>query len=145
MDMTQLNMESEIKFDYSVGTEDRFAIRRWFRSLVETQNSSDLSVLNTSCAEDLVALGFSEQGLSRAAFLEYMQQIHASKKVVTVRYPSLSVNYNRFLYDIEGVLELFIDGVLSMEGTFESRVRKVGQQFQFAWIKFYPRMIVAIK
>ncbi len=145
IDMPPLSTECEIKFDYSVSTEDRFAVRRWFQALVDSQNKSDLSLFIDSCAEDLIAEGFAEAALTKAELVKFMKQVHAGKQVL-MRYPKLAIGYNRYLYTMEGDLEMYVNGILSMDGTFESRVRRDEEtnKFQFVWIKFYPRMIVSL-
>ena len=143
--MPPLSTECEIKFDYSVGTENRFAVRRWFQALVDTQNKSDLALFVDSCAEDLIAEGFVAGTLTKTELIEFMRQIHEGKQVL-MRYPRLDVGFNRYLYNVEGAMEMYVNGILSMDGTFESRVRRDEEtnKFQFVWFKFYPRMTVSI-
>jgi hypothetical protein len=73
-----------------------------------------------------------------------MKQIHEAGQQVTVRFPMLTITFSRFLYDVQGTMELYIDGVLSLEGTFESRVSETEEVFRFAWFKLYPRMALQL-
>ena len=142
--MTQLNTESDMRFDASITTEDRFAIRRWLQALVDGLNKSDLTLLEQSCAEELVVEGFNEAVFGKLEYLAYIRQIFSEKNKALIRYPEMAVSYNRYLFDARGTLELFVDGILSMEGTIEFKIQKVDDHFQFMLIKFYPRMMLAL-
>jgi hypothetical protein len=142
--MTHVDTESNIKFDYSVSTENRFAVRKWLQHFVDDQNTKGLGVWESALTKTALIEGFSDEALSKSSFVEFMKQIHAASRSVIVRFPELTISYSRFLYDVEGNMELYIDGVLSLEGTFESRVAESEGEFQFAWIKLYPRMTLQV-
>jgi hypothetical protein len=54
----QLDLESKMDFDYSVGTEDRFALRRWFADFISAQNKKDLATQLPFFSDQLVVKGF---------------------------------------------------------------------------------------
>ena len=142
--MSHVDTESIIKFDYSVSTENRFAVRKWLQRFVDEQNTRGMGVWESALTEKVLIEGFTDEPLTRDAFVDFMKQIHKAGQQITVRFPQLTISYNRFLYDVHGTMELYIEGVLSLEGTFESRVSEVEEVFQFAWFKLYPRMALQV-
>jgi len=142
--MTHIDTESVIKFDYSVGAENRFVIRKWLREFVDKQNRNGSAAWESSLTETALIEGFTNDPLDQHGFVLFMKQIHESGKQIELRFPELKIGYNHFLYDVGGTMELYIDSVLSLEGTFESRVSVEDELFRFAWLKLYPRMSLQV-
>lgn len=139
----KISTESKMDFDYSVGTEDRFALRKWFQGLIDNQNYRDLKSLVEFYSPEMVVEGFTDEPMNFLQFVQFLKQHHETKKMTTVRYPEIKVKFSRYLFHLVGNYEEFIDGVLSYEGPIELKIKRENEQFRVALIKFYPRLRVA--
>ena len=126
-------------FDSSVGTEDRFALRKWLERLVEALNYNDRGVYTESLYDNLMVEGFTEQPMGKAAYLEWLAD-RSAQKVHVIRFPHLRIRFRQKMYRLVGSLEEFVDGILSYEGSVELLVLKNEGNFQLATLKFFPRM-----
>lgn len=135
-------METKIDFDYSIGTEDRFALRNWFEAFVESQNSTDAEEIKVFLSVGLVAEGFSDESLNKEGFAKLMQREKQSGTLEEVRYVDLKVKYKDEAYVFVGSFEGFSNNILTYEGTIELEVIKSEEDFSVDFIKFYPRLKV---
>jgi hypothetical protein len=139
----KISTESKMDFDYSVATEDRFALRKWLEELVDAVNYNDRGVYTERLADNLTVEGFSELPMDRDAYLAYLGGPSGQKATRVIRFPILEIKFKRYLYHLAGTYEEFVDGILSYEGTLEMAIVKQDDMFQLASIKFYPRLRVS--
>jgi hypothetical protein len=139
----KLDLESKMHFDYSVGTEDRFALRRWFGQFVEAQNQHDLAAQTAYLSDQLIVKGFTADPLTYAHYLDYLQARLGDGKSWQVRYPEVHVKFKGFLFYISGSFEGYLDGILSYDGSVDLKVAKTDDTFTLVYMEFYPRMMMA--
>ena len=137
----KISIESKTDFDYSVGTEDRFALRKWLERLAVELGRGTEESLKEFFAEELSIEGFTEVHLDREGFLALVGKWVANDHMV-LRYPTLTVNYKHYLFSAVGTFEGFIDGIIVLEGTIDLKIAKSEEgNFTIVWQKFYPRML----
>lgn len=137
----KISIESKTDFDYSVGTEDRFALRKWLERLAVELGRGTVEGLKGFFAEELRIEGFTDEDLNREGFLSLISK-WASGDHMILRYPTLAVNYKHYLFSAVGTFEGFIDGIIVLEGTIEFKIAKSEEgNFTIVWQKFYPRML----
>ncbi len=142
--MSSLNTESKMDFDYSVGTEDRFALRKWFSGFVAAQNKREAEKIISNLEEGIKIEGLGDSLIGYEACVEFIKQLCAQPKPLLMRYPNVKVKYQHVLFHCRGSFEGYYDGVLSYDGTFEIKVMKTEEGFKVAQVKFYPRLIIKI-
>jgi hypothetical protein len=137
----KISIESKTDFDYSVGTEDRFALRKWLERFAVELGRGTAEGLKEFFAEELTIEGFTEGDLDREGFLALLGA-WTNRDQMVLRYPSLALNYKHYLFSAVGTFEGFIDGIIVLEGTIEFKIAKseLGN-FTIVWQKFYPRML----
>ncbi len=139
----KLDTESKMSFDRSIGTEERFALRRWFDSLVETQNNHNLEEFGALLSDALVVDGFTDIHLRKQSYLDFLKPVIFENKTATVRYPNISFSCKGYLYHVRGDFEIYIDGILSCEGEIEIELVKNDEAYMVARKTFSPRMMMA--
>jgi hypothetical protein len=140
-----LDLESKMDFDYSVGTEDRFALRRWFGQFIEAQNKKALSEFEPFLSDQLMVKGFTDNQLSRQQYLDYLQLQLSGNKTLQVRFPNVKVKFKGFLFYISGSFEAYIDGILSFDGSMDIKIMKEDEGFKVVYIELFPRMMLSPK
>ncbi|MES3037712.1 MAG: hypothetical protein V4736_07380 [Bdellovibrionota bacterium] len=130
-------------FDYSVTTEQRFALRTWLEQLVEAINSNDRERCADFFDPYLLVEGFNEQPLNKEQYLTWLEERKNDKTVHVMRLPQLKIKLKGKLYRLNGTYEEFIDGILSYEGTMEMIVTSADDGFKLASMIFFPRLRVA--
>ncbi len=81
-----VSTESKVKFDYSILTEDRFALRNWFSKLglfLEIQSSG---VASNFFSPKFLAVGFGESEFNLKQFLSFWTSLGGDGKVI-IRFP----------------------------------------------------------
>lgn len=135
--------ETNVDFDYSIGTEDRFALRNWFQNFVEAQNSDEQDKLSSFFSVGLIVEGFKDEAMSKEAFLEFLQQEREQGTMDLIRYVGIKARYKDASYMFSGGFEVLADTLLSYEGSIELEVVKGEEGFSIDYIKFYPRLKVS--
>ncbi len=132
--------ETKLDFDSSVGTEDRFVIRRTIDSFAVAANRGEVEKLQAMISDSTVVEGFSDIPYMKQEFISVVSRWQGSGKKRIMRFPKLKLSYSHYLYHLKGTYEEFIDGVLATEGTIELSMIKSDTGFQFVKIVFFPRM-----
>jgi hypothetical protein len=138
----KLDLESKMDFDYSVSTEDRFALRNWFNQLVKEINYNDSGAYLPKLAEALHVEGFTDEPMEHDDYVAFLARRAGDGHVRVMSYPELAVSarFNRF--SLKGTFEEVVDGVLASEGTIEIVIGKENGEFKLWWQMFYPRLRV---
>lgn len=113
--MTKLDTQSKIDFDRTIGTEDRFNLRRWFEKLVETFNQSNPQIWEEPLADDATMVGFTDKPMSVGEYIEYLRGCFEDGEYI-VRYPELKATFQNGQFILSGTFESFTDGVLLCAG-----------------------------
>lgn len=129
-----------MNFDNSVGTEDRFRLRRWLESFIEAHNQPEN--LDTFLSEELIVEGFTNENLSKPAFLEFIRQ-QTKSGFSQVRYPDLKIRYKDQAFFCDGSFQGLKENMLFYEGTVEMEVIKTVEDFLLDYFKFHPRLKVS--
>ncbi len=132
--------ESKTDFDYSVSTEDRFALRHWLEDFVAAINHNDRGMYEGLLNSDLVIEGFTEGLMDRTQYLDWLHEREQQKIVHVLRFPALKIKYKYRLFHLVGTYEEFISGILSFEGTVEMLIIKDEDNFKLSALKFFPRL-----
>ena len=138
----EMTTETKLDFDQTVGTEDRFAIRRVLDSFAVAANNGDMEKLNLLISDSTVIEGFSDLPYVKEEFLNVVARWQSGGKHI-MRFPKLKLSYGHYLYHLTGTYEEFVDGILSTEGTIELALIKNDRGFEFVKIVFFPRMRLA--
>lgn len=141
--MTGLAIESKIDFDYSVGTEDRFALRNWFEDCIRAQNAANATEILGSLDEALAVEGLSETKISYDDAAGYIKKACQKSVRITLHYPNVRVSFKGVLFVLQGSFEGYYKGLLSYDGTFEARVMKQNESFKIVYVKVYPRFMMS--
>jgi len=139
----KISTESKMDFDYSVATEDRFALRKWLEELVEAVNYNDRGVYGGRLAENLTVEGFTEQPMGRESYLQYLNGRATEHAARIIRFPALQIKFKDHLYHLAGTYEEFVNGILSYEGRIDLAIVKKEGGFQLVSVKFDPRLRVS--
>lgn len=139
----ELTTETKLDFDQTVGTEDRFAIRRTLDSFAEAANTGDSQKLDEMISDSTVIEGFSDLPYVKEEFISVVTRwvTHNEKRVM--RFPLLKLSYSHYLYHLTGTYEQYADNILVTEGTIELSMIKQDDCFVFVKIVFFPRMRLA--
>jgi hypothetical protein len=136
----ELTTETKLDFDNTVGTEDRFAIRRAVDAFANAANGGDIQKLSDFIAESTVVEGFSDIPFMKQEFISVISRWQTHGKKHVMRFPKLKLSYSHYLYHLDGTYEEFVDNILATEGTIEMAMIKNDEGFQFVKITFFPRM-----
>ena len=139
----ELTTETKLDFDSSVGTEDRFAIRRMIDLFADSSNRGNVEQLNKLISDSTVIEGFSDIPYVKQQFISVIERWQTSDRKRVMRFPKLKLSYSHYLYHLVGTYEEFADNILSTEGTIELAIIKNETGFQFVKMVFFPRMRLA--
>lgn len=138
--MFKIPTDSRMDFDYSVSTENRFALRNWLDRFVEAVNYNDKPIYEEMISVNFKATGFREDQLDRESFLNFISRPTKQKTVRIIRMPELTIKFRQGQYLTMGTFEQFNDGILSYEGTAETVISQDEDKFCFEKIEFFPRL-----
>lgn len=140
--MTKLDLESKMDFDRSVGTEDRFALRRWFGRFVELLNQTNPDFWLDIFSSDLAVAGFTDAPLDCTGFMNYLKAENEIGEYAA-RFPELKVGFQDGTFKLKGTFESFSDKVLLADGSIALEIVKdEAGQFRVTSIELEPRFIV---
>jgi hypothetical protein len=139
----ELVTETKLDFDNSVGTEDRFAIRRAIDEFASAANRGATSVLEGLISDSTVIEGFSDIPYIKQEFISVISRWVKTGRERLMRFPKLKLTYSNHLFHLTGTYEEFIDKILVTEGTIELELVKKDNSFQFVKVVFFPRMRLA--
>jgi hypothetical protein len=132
--------ETKLDFDQTVGTEDRFAIRRAVDAFANAANHNSIEVLSDLISESTVIEGFSDLPYMKQEYISVISRWLKSGRERIMRFPKLKLTYSHYLFHLTGTYEEYIDKILVTEGTIEMAMIKNDNGFQFVKIVFFPRM-----
>ncbi len=136
----ELTTETKLDFDNTVGTEDRFIIRRTLDLFATAANTGVVEKLNELISDSTVIEGFSDIPYMKQEFISVVSRWQCSGRERIMRFPKLKLSYSHYLYHLSGTYEEFVDHILATEGTIELSMIKTDEGFKFVKIIFYPRM-----
>jgi len=128
-----------------MGTEARFAFRKWLQTWIDQFRTRPKESHNLALADEFMAIGFATKDLSAENFGSFIATLTEPDKRLTVRMPAVSVSYDHFLYSVNGDMEIFIDGILCFAGGVDCKLRAADESFEFLRMKFYPRMSMRVE
>lgn len=134
--------ESKIKFDYSISTEDRFALRNWFNRLglfLATQHGGSSA---NFFSPNFLAVGFSGGEFSQKEFLLFLGGL-GGESGAFVRFPEFYFKSKTGQIFGQGTMECYSESMLTLEGTVEIKITKTEKmEFLATNLKFFPRLLV---
>lgn len=129
-------MEIGFKIKGVIGTEARFAVRKWFSEWVEAVNSGNLDYWQSDLAESLTVTDLQAQELSKSGFVRYL-----TAGQVELLIPSVTLSKEAESYHLAGEWEVLQDGMVVFNGLFELIAKKVeDDSFKMFGITFFPRL-----
>ena len=137
----KLTTESRMDFDRTIGTEDRFALRRWLENYIDKLNNREVD-LASLFADDCTIEGFGKEPLLPEIFSKMMYERNNHSNHLA-RYVDMRIKFKGYLYHVQGNYEEYIDGVLVTDGTMEFAITKEDDIFKIVQQKFFPRMMLA--
>jgi hypothetical protein len=138
----KLDTESRMDFDRTIGTEERFALRKWLQQGIDAHNTGELPGYFKNFSENLEVKGFTDEQLDLVGYQHFIKKLNRGRKKLLIRYPKIKIIYKHFLFHINGSFEGFVDGILCYEGNIEMDVIKAGEQYTIVRITFFPRMLL---
>src|SRR3989344_5111781 len=136
--MAKLDIESKMEFDRSVGTEDRFNLRKWLEQFIVALNKSNPKIWEEVIPSDFVNTGLTDEPLGLRDFISYMRNQYELGEYVA-RYPKLKIKYREDMFMIKGTFESFLDNILTFEGDAELIIEKQEDTFHLIKETLYPR------
>lgn len=136
-------METKVDFDYSIGTEDRFALRNWLEAFIAAQNTEDVEQVKQFLSVGLVVEGFTEASLSKETFVNFLVKEKQAGRLKVIQYSDTKVKFKDESFVCVANLQGLGDNILYYEGSIELEVVKAAEGFIADYIKFYPRLKVS--
>ncbi len=136
----ELATETKLDFDNSVGTEDRFVIRRVIDAFAEAANRGDADALAEFISDSTVIEGFSDIPYVKQQFISIISRWQTNGRKRIMRFPKLKLTYSHYLHHLTGTYEEYADNILATEGTIELAMVKTDEGFKFVKMVFFPRM-----
>lgn len=134
-----ISVETKLDFDRTVSTEDRFAIRKMIDRFVQSVNANSSSIYRGVFSDAVVIEGFSDLTELKENFCNDLER-RFKKGDRVMRFPGLKLSYSRYLFQLEGTYEEFVNGILATEGTIALSLIKEDEAYKIVRIIFYPRM-----
>ncbi len=135
--------ETIFDFDRTVGTEDRFAIRKFIGNFSDTVNGGAKADLSLFVDERATAQGFSEFPMQQPQIVEMFYKKFFGRKHNYIVFPKLKLTSNNFLFLLTGLYEEYQEGILSATGNIDVSLVKEDDLYKIVSLKFYPRMRVS--
>lgn len=138
-DMLKLGVE-QMRFSSHVGTEPRFAFRRWFETWVEAVNVGNREVWQPAVLESIAVVDIVDRELDHTGFIGYLTN---SPKRLYI--PRVVIGLEDGLYVIKGTMEVYADTMMVFEGGFEMTVHDIGAfDFKIFSLTCYPHFRVSV-
>lgn len=132
--------ETTLDYDRTVGTEERFAVRRFIDEFVSAVNTGDKEKYNPMISDAASIEGFSDFTALKEGYVDMLSRRFSGSKKDYLRFPLLKLSFHKGVYQLTGTYEEFLDDILVTEGTVEIFIISRDGQYQFAKIKLFPRM-----
>lgn len=129
-----------LDFDNSVGTEDRFAIRRFINLFVHTVNHGTRAEVEELLSDSITAEGYGEFTLQKQQLSEMFYKKFYGRRHNYINMPKLKLSSNKSLFYLNGNYEEYQEGILSAAGSLDLLVARQNEKFCLVSLKFYPRM-----
>lgn len=137
--MFQTGVE-QIKFADGIGTEPRFAFRRWFETWVEAVNLGSREVWQPAILESVTVTDLLPKELDYDRFVSYLT--NPPKKIFL---PKATVTLEDGLFVVRGTIEFFDQTLMVFEGMFEMVVHDIGtQDYKIFGMTCYPHFRVSV-
>lgn len=143
--MKEINIEINFKVDYSLNTEERFALRKWLQLCVSELNSPS-DELEYMFAKNFEAYGMNlKETFNKKSFLKFLTSQKQIENFKYFRMPNLSLKKKNERYFANGSLEILNDKMLLMEGEVELQIDKnIYDDFEILFWTFSPRLRISI-
>ncbi|GEM_PF-2203631 len=138
----KLDTESKMKFDSSISTEDRFALRKWFQKFIDFQNEENIEALLVLAASEVVITGFTKHSMDYETWAAFHERRALSEDIYTTRYPEVLFTFAKNRYRVSGSYEEYKNYQLVLEGIIDITIEKINNVFQLCNQTVYPRLIV---
>lgn len=136
-----LSFETNLDFDQTVSTEDRFRVRKFIEHFVDTVNTKGKVQISPFLSDSITAEGFSEFVLQKSQLLELWYKKFFGRRNNVMRLPKLVLTSQTGLFRLEGDYEDYDQGILSNKGDIKiSVVKNSDDQFLITKIIFLPKM-----
>jgi hypothetical protein len=122
--------------------ETRFALRRWLRGLVGVLNAPNSESWNMFFADTFTCIGWSSPVASADDWQHYLQQRQMTFADYVFRYAELTVEPTGELWELRGVLEEFVGGLLITQGQVTLLIEERADGFVLLSQSFLPRLLV---
>ncbi len=135
--------ETILDFDHTVGTEDRFAIRKFINQLTRIINGGGKRELAVIIDHRATAQGFLEFPIQQQQILEMFYKKFYGRRNNYMALPKLKLTSSNFLFHLNGLYEEYQEGILSAAGTIDLSLIKDEEEYRVVSLIFYPRMRTA--
>ncbi len=137
-----ISVQTKLDYDRSVGTEDRFAIRKAMDAFVNMVNHGNKEAYGPMISDGALIEGFSDIPYVKQGFVAMLSRRFKGDGLWLMRFPELKLSFSRYLFQLAGTYEEYADGILVTEGTITISLIKNTTEYQFVRIIFYPRMML---
>ncbi|HMQ02246.1 MAG TPA: hypothetical protein PKD79_04260 [Candidatus Doudnabacteria bacterium] len=127
-------------FDHAVGTEDRFAIRRFVNAFVSAVNNQGKDDVSRFLSKSITAEGFGEFPLQQLELINLYYKKFFGRRHSYIHFPQVRLTTQKSFFLLSGSYEEYQEGILSAAGTIDLWIVKQDEQYLIEKIIFYPRM-----
>lgn len=130
----------QIKFVDEVGTEPRFAFRRWLETWVEAVNAGRRDVWQPAILESVVVTDLLPKELDYEQFIAYLTNPPKRMSV-----PKVTVGVEDGLFVVRGTMGVYDQSLMVFEGMFEMVVHDIGTyDYKIFGLTCYPHFRVTV-
>ena len=134
------SLETNLDFDHTVSTEERFEIRHFVAEFIEAVNNQGKAEVAAMIAPSATADGFSEFTFQQPQLVEMFYKNFFGRRHNYIALPELKLTFSHHLFHLHGDYEEYQEGILSAAGTIDFNLVKQDDKYLITSIKFYPRM-----
>lgn len=130
----------QIKFTDEIGTEPRFAFRRWLETWVEAVNTGRRDVWQPAILESVLVTDLMSKELDYEHFIGYLTNLPKQLSI-----PKATVSMEDGLFVIRGTVEFYDQSLMVFEGMFEMVAHDIGTyDYKIFGLTCYPHFRVTV-
>lgn len=133
--------ETILDYDRTVGTEDRFAIRRFITTCSTSISQANRGAMESLIADGATISGITEFPLQKKQAVDLFYKKFFGRRQNFIYFPKMKLSFNKFMFHLSGSYEEYEEGILSGYGTIELALIKRDEKYQLVDVKFFPRML----